>query len=101
MTAMSDTVFAALIMGLLALVGVCVNAWQAYKRDKHAAKKDDVDVLRGIMNELRSRMKDIEDDNADLRSWAACLCNQIVTLGHIPVPFERHANKTTPAREGD
>lgn len=57
------------------------------------AKKDEVDALRGIIQELKDYVSDLECDKEDLQSWAERLVCQVQEAGLEPVKFVRSERK--------
>jgi hypothetical protein len=45
--------------------------------------------LRQIIDALRERIKELEDDNHDLKIWAERLVTQVRGAGLTPIEFER------------
>ena len=62
------------------------------------AKKDEVDALRGIIQELKEYIGDLEYDKDDLKFWAARLVCQVQDAGLEPVQFIRSERKTVPRK---
>jgi hypothetical protein len=80
---MSGDIIAALVVAGLSLIGSVVTI-------ATSASKNDLEVLRGIISELRDQIEDLESDNNDLEAWAEQLCCQVKDLGKDPVKFIRH-----------
>ena len=80
---MQTDVIVALIISGLALLGVIFNSIVS-------AKKNDLDILRGIIDELRKRIDELECENRDLADWAERLVNQVKGLGKTPVRYIRN-----------
>lgn len=90
--ALSTEAIIALIVSGLALIGTIFTFIQA-------ARKNDLDILRGIISELRDRIQELEDKNGDLEAWAEALCCQVKELGHDPVKFMRKDRNPTQPRK--
>jgi hypothetical protein len=80
---MATEIWVALIGSGLALAGTIVG----YVR---SAKKDELDVLRGVIDSLNERIQQLEDNNADLEDWAERLVCQVKEAGLLPAKFIRH-----------
>ena len=65
---------------------------------RKGAKKDEVDALRGIIQELKDYVEDLECDKDDLQLWAERLVCQIQGAGLEPVKFIRGERKTRPRK---
>jgi hypothetical protein len=78
-------------------VGLIILGYWTYKNGKSAAKKDEVDSLRGIIQELKSYISDLEADKEDLQAWAERLVCQVREAGMTPAKFER---RTQPRGKG-
>ena len=90
---MATEVIIAIIMASMALIGTVTTIITS-------ASKNDVDVLRGIIQELKSYVEELEADKEDLQVWAEKLVCQIKDAGLEPVKFEQKKNeiKPTPRR---
>lgn len=80
----------AIIVSSLALIGTIITFLKS-------ANKDDLDVLRGIIEELKEdarclkeKVDELEAENSDLKDWAERLVSQVKELGSDPVKFIRH-----------
>lgn len=62
------------------------------------AKKDEVEALRGIIQELKDYVEDLECDKEDLQLWAERLVCQVQSAGLDPVKFIRSERKTRPRK---
>lgn len=82
----------AIIIALLALVGTVVTA-------RASAKKNEVDALRGIIEELKNYIDDLEGDKEDLQTWAERLVCQVKEAGLEPVKFFRSERRTRPKKQ--
>ena len=91
---MSGEVVVALIMAFASLAGSIF----VYLK---GAKKDEVEALRGIIQELKEYVNDLEDDKEDLQAWAERLVCQIQEAGLEPVKFIRSERKTQPRGKAD
>lgn len=80
---MQTEVIVALIVGSLALIGAIINSVTS-------ARKNDLEILRGIITELRTKINELECENADLKNWAERLVAQIKENGQTPVKFIKH-----------
>ena len=80
---MATEVTVALIMGALALLGTLVTFLSS-------ARKNELELLRGVIAELRKRIEELEDTNEDLENWAERLVCQVKEAGLIPAKFIRH-----------
>lgn len=81
----------AIIASALALLGTIITF-------VGSAKKDEVEVLRGIIQELKEYVSDLEDDKEDLQAWAERLVCQVKDAGLEPVKFVRGDRKTQPRK---
>lgn len=81
---MQTEVIVALIVSGLALVSAIVTALIS-------AKKDDLEVLRGIIAELKDKIAELECENKDLKEWAERLVKQVKDAGLSPVTFIQHS----------
>lgn len=88
---MATEIIVALIMAFVSLVG---SIFVFFK----GAKKDEVDALRGIIQELKDYISEIETDKEDLQSWAERLVCQVKEAGLEPVKFVRTDRKTQPRK---
>lgn len=70
----------AIIVSSLALIGSIVTV-------ATSAKKNEVEVLRVIIQELKDRVNELEIDNRDLENWAERLVCQVKNVGLEPVKF--------------
>lgn len=77
---METEVVVALIVSGLAFAGVVITAI-------NSASKDDLDVLRGIIAELRAKIAEMECEKRDLKFWAERLVKQVIDAGLSPVAF--------------
>jgi hypothetical protein len=59
----------------------------------NGAKKNEVDALRGIIQELKEYVNDLECDKEDLQVWAKRLVCQVQEAGLEPVEFIRSERK--------
>lgn len=59
-----------------------------------SARKNEVEILRGIIQELKDYVEDLECDKEDLQLWAERLVCQIQGAGLEPVKFVRSERKT-------
>jgi hypothetical protein len=66
---------------------------------KAAAKKDDVDALRGIIAELKDYITELEADKEDIQAWAEKLVCQVKEAGLVPARFERATRPKAKAQE--
>jgi outer membrane murein-binding lipoprotein Lpp len=82
---MGTEIIVALIVSSLALIGTIITFWKA-------AKKDEVDALRGIIQELKAYVNDLEYDKEDLQAWAEKLVCQVKEAGLTPVRFVRRTH---------
>jgi hypothetical protein len=80
---MQTEVVVALIVSGLALISAVVTA-------VISAKKDELNILRGIIAELKDKVRDIECENKDLKDWAVRLVNQVKAAGLKPEEFIQH-----------
>ena len=60
----------AIIVASMALIGSVVTIYTS-------ASKNDVEVLRGIIQELKIYVEELEEDKIDLQTWAEKLVCQI------------------------
>jgi hypothetical protein len=79
---MSTEATAAIIIAVISLIGVIISYFVS-------ARKNDLDILRGIIDELRKEVDELKAENADLKAWAERLCCQIIKTGNKPVEFIR------------
>ncbi len=94
---MSTEATAAIIIAVISLIGVIITNFVS-------ARKNDLDILRGIIGELRTEVDELKSENADLKSWAERLCNQIIQIGKRPVEFIRgigNKENTKPRKRND
>ena len=84
-----------IVVALIASVASLGGSIFLYKK---GAKKDEVDALRGIINELKTYISDLECDKEDLQLWAEKLVRQVKEAGLDPVRFVRSERKTEPRR---
>lgn len=59
-----------------------------------SARKNEVEILRGIIQELKDYVEDLECDKEDLQLWAERLVCQVQGAGLEPVKFVRSERKT-------
>jgi len=83
---MATEVTIAIIASSLALLGTIITVITS-------AKKNDVEVLRGIIQELKDYVEELEADKEDLQAWAEKLVCQIKNAGLVPEKFERSQRK--------
>lgn len=90
---MQTEVVVALIVSGLALLSAAFTAILS-------ARKTDLDILRGIIEELRKtieglekKVSELECENKDLKDWAARLVDQVKDAGLKPVQFIRRIVK--------
>ncbi len=83
---MSTEATVALILASISLIGMVVNYFVS-------ARKNDLDILRGIIDELRKEVAELKEENADLKTWAERLCSQLIAAGKRPVEFIREKTK--------
>jgi trehalose-6-phosphate synthase len=76
----------ALIMSGGALIGAVVTFVSS-------ARKNEVSALSQIINQLRTRVEELEAINEDLENWAERLCCQVREVGKEPVKFIRRHNR--------
>jgi hypothetical protein len=74
---MQTEVLVALIVSSIALISAVVTALVS-------AKKNDLDILRGIISELRKEVEKFKCENRDLMNWAKRLVNQVKEAGLVP-----------------
>lgn len=86
---MSTEATVAIIMAAGALLAAVVTFFSS-------ASKNELDVLRGIIAELRTEIEDLKAENANLKEWAEKLCCQIKEAGLKPVEFTRPSKKARP-----
>lgn len=79
---MSTEIIVAIIVSAASLGGSLLLYYKG-------AKKDDVDCLRGIIEELKLYIEDLECDKEDLQAWAERLVHQLQTAGIEPEKFSR------------
>ena len=79
---MQTEVIVALIVSSLSLIGVLINT-------AISAKKNELEVLREIIDRLRERIDDLECENEELADWAERLVNQVKNAGLQPVKLVR------------
>jgi hypothetical protein len=87
---MSTEIIVAIIISVTSLVGSIGGSVFVYKK---GAKKDEVDALRGIIQELKNYVDDLECDKEDLKAWAEELVCQVKEAGLTPVKFKRKARQ--------
>jgi cell division protein FtsL len=80
---MSTEATVAIIMAAGALIAAVVNIYQS-------ASKNDLEILRGIIAELRTEIEDLKAENGDLKDWAERLVCQVKENGLKPVEYIRH-----------
>lgn len=76
----------ALIISSLALLSAIVTA-------VISARKNDLDILRGIISELRDQMWSMDCRNRDLEDWAERLVAQVRQANLIPEKLIKHEYK--------
>jgi hypothetical protein len=81
---MQTEAIVALIVSGLALVGAIATALLS-------ASKNDLEVLRGIIAELKDKIGELECENKDLKDWAERLVEQVKEAGLSPVKFIQRA----------
>lgn len=87
---MSTEIIVAIIISVTSLAGSIGGSVFVYKK---GAKKDEVDALRGIIQELKNYVDDLECDKEDLQAWAEELVCQVKEAGLTPVKFKRKARQ--------
>lgn len=80
---MSVEITVALIVSGLALLGTLITFLGS-------ARRTELDILRGVIDELKEQIEELKATNADLEDWAERLVCQVKDLGVIPVKFIRH-----------
>lgn len=83
---MQSEAFVAIIVAGLALIGTIITYIGA-------ARKNDVEALRGIIKELKEYINDLECDKEDLQDWAERLVQQAKEAGLQPERFIRKAKR--------
>ena len=86
---MSVETTVAIIVAGLALLGTIVTFFMS-------ARKNELDILRGIIKELKDYVEELEIDKEDLETWAEALVCQAKDAGLMPVKFVRANRKTKP-----
>lgn len=80
----------------VAIITACASLSGSIFLYLKGAKKDEVDALRGIIQELKDYVDDLECDKEDLKLWAEGLICQVKGAGMEPVKFVRSERKTKP-----
>jgi len=83
---MSTEATVAIIIAGLALLGTIITF-------AASARKNEVEILRGIIQELKDYVEQLECDKEDLQDWAERLVSQVKGAGLEPVKFIRSARK--------
>ena len=52
------------------------------------ARKNDLDILRGIIGELQNEVKQLKAREKNLKHWAERLVQQVIQLGGKPCEYE-------------
>jgi len=60
---------------------------EAEKKSRKEEQETNERIRRDDIEYFRRRIKDLERESRDYRSWAAKLVKQVVESGQIPVPF--------------
>jgi hypothetical protein len=78
---MSTDATIAIIVASFSLIGTAVTLFIT-------ARKNDVEILRGIIDELRDELDALKRANRNLKKWAQKLVAQIKELGGEPCEYE-------------